>query len=487
MDRVADVVVVGGGSSGSVVAARLSEDPAMSVVLLESGPGYGSIEDCPVRDATVLQVGPESPWASHYPVELTAGNRAVAVRGRVLGGSGAVNGGYFVRARKEDFAAWPASWSYTDVLPYFVRSERDLDFTGPEHGAAGPVPVARRSASALSDVSSAFVDGAVETGYRVEEDKNADGVAGVGPVPLNITGTTRVSTAIAYLIPALSRSNLDVVSEATVNRVIVNGAKVSGVEMIRHGERTTVHAERVALAAGPIDTPLLLMRSGIGDSKELSEQGIATIVDIPGVGRSASDHPEVLIPIHTFAHTARPDGCPALEVVLNTANIEIRPYTTGFDRLIPGSEAVGRYIGVGLMHVESRGNIRMVSQDPRGAPRIEYHYLESVGDRAALRRGVAEAKRLLESPSMRAVLEAPRVEATDEWVLQHLATSSHLSSTCRMGADADPTAVVDDRCRVKGVDGLFVADSSVMPCVPSRGPHATTVMIAERVADFLRD
>ncbi|NLE80918.1 MAG: mycofactocin system GMC family oxidoreductase MftG [Rhodococcus sp.] len=485
-DLVADVVVIGGGSGGCVVASRLGEDAGRSVLLVESGPGYSSVEDCPVRDYRVMQVGPSSPWAARYSADLMPGLPTHTLRGRVLGGSGAVNGAYFVRAREEDFARWPASWSYADVLPYFVRTEHDHDFTGPDHGTTGPVPVRRRSASTLADISSAFVAAAAEVGHPTEEDKNGGEPSGVGPVPLNVSDETRMSSAIAYLLPALHRSNVKVLCETSATRVIFSGGKVSGVELVRDGSRITVRTTCVVAAAGAIETPMLLMRSGIGDSRELAQHGITVVSDLSGVGRSAADHPEVLIPVRAVEQLRRSDDCPALEVCLNMEDIEIRPYTAGFDQLVPGSGEANRYVGVGLMKSRSRGSIRMVSADPDVAPQIEYRYLESEADRRHLRQGISEARHILESASMRRIAETPEVEDTDGWMLRHLATSQHLSSTCRMGDDADRDAVVDERCRVKGVEGLYIADSSAMPRVPSRGPHATTLMIGERVADFIR-
>lgn len=487
---MADVVVIGGGSGGCVVASRLSEDGTRSVVLVESGSGYSSVDDCPVLDSRFMPVGPSSPWATRYAAELMPGVPTQSVRGRVLGGSGAVNGANFVRARAEDFAEWPASWSYADVLPYFVRTEHDHDFSGPDHGVAGPVPVRRRPASALADISSAFVAAATDVGHGAEEDKNGSGRPGVGPVPLNVSGADRMSPAIAYLVPALSRSNLDVLCEVTATRVIFCGGRVSGVEVVRGGSRTRIRTECVVAAAGAIETPMLLMRSGVGDAKELAQQGITCLVDLPGVGCAGTDHPEILVPVHAIERLGRGDDCPVLEVALNVGDIEIRPYTDSFDRLVPGSGAQGMYVGVGLMKAQSRGSVRMVSADPAVAPRIDYRYLESETDRRNLRRGIAQARQILESPSMRRFVEPLSVESlstdpADAWMLRQLATSQHLSSTCRMGDDTDREAVADDRCRVRGVEGLYIADSSVMPCVPSRGPHATTVMIGERVAEFV--
>lgn len=478
---MADVVVIGGGSAGCVVASRLSEDPDRSVVLVESGEGYTSLDECPVLDSRSMPVGPASPWVARYSAELMPGVATEAIRGRVLGGSGAVNGAYFVRGPMEDFREWPASWSYADVLPYFTAMEHDHDFGGPSHGTAGPMPVRRRTVSEWSDVSSAFVSAAVAAGYPMEKDKNGTGPAGVGPVPINVSNGSRISSAVAYLLPALDRSNLTVVTGAVGHRIVFAGNRVSGVDVEQGSARTTIRTDRVVLAAGPVETPLLLTRSGVGSPDVLVQQGMSVESALPGVGRSASDHPEVLMPYRVVGNPGYGVAAPPLEVALNAHDVEIRPYTDSFGLLVPGSDVREHHLGVALMRPESRGSVRMDSSDPV----IEYHYLESDADRRALREGVDAARDLLESESMRQFVEPLPIGSGDDWLRRHLTTSQHLSGTCRMGHDDD--AVVDEKCRVHGVEGLYIADSSVMPVVPSRGPHATTIMIGERVAAFVAD
>ncbi|MFC9551194.1 mycofactocin system GMC family oxidoreductase MftG [Rhodococcus sp. NPDC056960] len=483
----ADVVVVGGGSSGCVVAARLSENPARSVLLLESGPGYRSAVDCPVLDYRTLPVGPGSAFTETYGVELAPSVPSAMVRGRVLGGSGAVNGAYFVRATEADFRHWPASWSYENVLPVFRALERDADFDDDRHGTTGPMPVRRQSAEQLSEISAAFCAAAVGAGHPEEPDKNGAGAGGIGPVPLNIDGGRRVGTAAAYLLPAWERPNLTVETSAGVVRILFSGTEAVGVEVESGGVRRTVHAGRVVLAAGAVETPVLLMRSGVGPSEHLRDNGIPVIVDLPGVGTDFSDHPEVALPYRIRTALRRSDTSPVVETVLNVGDLEIRPYTAPFDVLVPGSGQPDPILGIGLMAAESRGDIRLTSRHRHDRPRIEYRYAQSASDRRALREGQAIGLELLHSRELGSLLVPLSEEVSDRSVLAHLGTSLHLSGSCRMGESADAGAVVDERCDVRGVTGLTLADTSVFPVVPSRGPHATAVMVAERVGTFLRE
>ncbi|AHK29943.1 choline dehydrogenase [Rhodococcus opacus PD630] len=483
--RAADVVVVGGGSSGCVVAARLSENPGRSVLLLESGPGYRSVSDCPVLDYRTLPVGPGSAFAETYGVELAPSVPSAMVRGHVLGGSGAVNGAYFVRGTEADFRHWPASWSYENVLPAFRALERDADFDDSRHGTTGLMPVRRQPAERLSEISAAFRAAALGAGHPEEPDKNGAGVGGIGPVPLNVDGGRRVSTAVAYLLPAWERPNLTVEANSDVVRILFSGNETVGVEVESDGVRHTVRTGRVVLAAGPVETPVLLMLSGIGPAEHLTNNDIPVVLDAPGVGSDFSDHPEVALPYRIRDTLRRSDTSPVVETVLNVGDLEIRPYTAPFDVLVPGSGQPDPVLGIGLMVTDSRGDIRLTSRHRRDRPRIEYRYAQSAADRRALREGQAIGLELLRSPELGPLVVPLSEEVSDRAVLAHLGTSLHLCGSCRMGGRDDEGAVVDEWCNVRGMEGLTIADTSVFPVVPSRGPHATAVMVAERVSTFL--
>ncbi|QII00537.1 mycofactocin system GMC family oxidoreductase MftG [Rhodococcoides fascians A21d2] len=490
MNRIeyADVIVVGGGSCGCVVASRSSENPDRSVLLLEAGPTFSAVAEVPadLTDASMLPIGPGSEWVGTYSAELTSGVGRTIARGRVLGGSGAVNGGYFVRATPTDFDTWPQSlWSFEQVLPFYLGSETDLD-AGMQrrwHGSRGPMPVARTPVHGRHPITTAFVDSAVNAGFSMQQDLNSPGASagGVGAVPLNIRNDTRVSAALAYLLPILDRQNLRVQGNSTVTSLMFHGSRVIGVEMVVDGVRSIVRSDKVILSAGSVHTPALLLRSGIGPADDLVALGISVVVDSPGVGRGFSDHPEVAVPV--VGKNERPSKSPALEAVLHAGAVEIRPYTRKFDRLISGLQPGPHVVGVGLMRSTSRGSIALRSTDPLAAPDVRYHYLESEVDRRAMREGVELARDLLASPIMSETVTVSTIENP----LAALGTSLHLSGSARMGPESDPSSVLDDRCRVRGVDGLFVVDTSAFPVVPSRGPHATAVMFAERAAALIAD
>jgi choline dehydrogenase len=478
-DPVADVIVVGGGSSGCVVAARLSANPDRAVLLIEAGPG--------ARDSGplgLLPVGPRSDVASTYPVELRPGRSATISRGRVLGGSGAVNGGYFIRGTESDFRSWPETWSYSEVLPYFRKLETDRSGDRRWHGGDGPIPVTRIGRENMHPVSSAFLDACAAQGFGYVEDLNEPNADGAGPVPLNAVAGRRVSTASAYLEPSLARPNLRVRTGVVARRVVFEGVRVVGVEAEIAGERRLLRAREVVLCAGAIGTAHLLMHSGIGPAQHLSELGLPVVADRPGVGRDFGDHPEVTLAYRPRLLVPRNEHTAVLEAVLEADGIEIRPYTAPFAQIIPGVLDADPRLGVALMRPDSRGELTLRSSDPADPPIIRYRYLTSAADRAAMRSGLDLARGLLTSAAFGRVAAEPGAGSPIE-PFENLGTSLHLSGTCRMGSEADHDAVVDDRCRVIGVDGVLVADTSVMPVVPSRGPHATAVMIAERVSALI--
>ncbi|MEV6252301.1 mycofactocin system GMC family oxidoreductase MftG [Nocardia sp. NPDC051929] len=481
---MADTLIVGGGTAGCVLAERLSADPAHTVRLLEAGRMWSSREAMPAEllDAASLPIGPEAPWLWRYEVVLADDPPvpATIVRGKVIGGSGAVNGGYFVRATVADFDAWSRvlgdsdSWSFDSVLPLYCRIERDLDFgEQPWHGDRGPIPVVRSSDP--SPVSAAFTEACLASGFAEVPDLNAPGSGeGVGAVPCNCDRGRRIGPSIGYLLPALTRPNLTVAGETSVTRIRFDGTRAVGVEYVRDGESGIEWADRIVLCAGAIESATLLLRSGIGDPERLRPLGIPVVHAAP-VGSWLSDHPEV--GISYLLHLAEPPSVP-LETVLEVDDVEIRPYAVSFT---PGV----RRLGVTLMRPRSSGVLRLRSADPGAAPLIDYRYLTADQDRARLRDAVATAGGLLRRMNARPVDPIPRPADLDAWLRANLATSQHLSGTCRMGRENDAAAVVDERCRVRGVTGLSVVDLSVVPVPLGRGPQATTMVIAEKAAAHL--
>jgi choline dehydrogenase len=472
-----DVLIIGAGSAGCVVAERLSADERCVVTVVEAGPAPS---DAGVRamisDGSVLPVGAASPVVQRFDTVLTDHPRRVlhVVRGAVVGGSGAVNGGYFCRGLPEDFDGWDLpGWRWPDVLHHFRDIETDLDFDGPAHGRDGPIPVQRTRE--MGNNTGAFIDRARNAGYEWIADLNGaiDGATtqvGVGAVPLNIAAGARVGPGTALLEPALKRHNLTLVTDTPVSRIRVSAGRVTGADARGPDGPVSLSADRVVLCAGAIATAQILMLSGVGDESVLRDAGIPVTVVAP-VGGHCVDHPEWVMP----TMWATSPGRPALEAILCTEDdIEIRPYTGGFVSMVgdgTGGHPDWPHVGVALMQPRSRGRVTVVSADPRVPPRIEHRYDSEPDDVAALRQGSDLAREL-----------CPTGEPTAEplWC-----TSQHLCATAPMGTDSDDRAVLDPRCRLRGIDGLWVVDGAALPEITRRGPHATIVMLAHRAAEFV--
>lgn len=429
-----------------------------------------------ITDAVRMPIGAASSVVRHYATTLTDDpvRTGHIMRGAVVGGSGAVNGGYFCRALPEDFDRWAlAGWSWADVLPHFLAIENDLDFLGPLHGADGPILV--RRVAEFDGCTASFVDAATGMGYPWVPDLNGatfDGPvpAGIGAVPLNIDGGIRIGPGGAFLQPALDRPNVTLMADTKVLRIRFEQLRAVGAECVTSEGPKLLTADRIVLCAGAIGSGQLLMLSGVGPEDVLAAAAIPIVVRSP-VGERTSDHPEWVLPVDwTPTH-----DLPPLEAMLTTPNgLEIRPYTRGFGAMVEGAgddPADRPHIGVALMHPGSRGRLRVVSDDPAVAPVIQHRYDSDRHDVAMLSAG-AELARELASGSTQVGDAA--------W-----STSQHLCATAPMGPDGDAAAVVDEQCRVRGADRLWVVDGSVLPSVTGRGPHATIVMLGHRAAEFV--
>jgi predicted dehydrogenase (TIGR03970 family) len=469
-----DVLIIGAGSAGSVVAERLSADPGCTVTVLEAGIG---LSDAGLLAQTTnglqLPIGVASPLVRRYLTRLTArpAHHLPIVRGATVGGSGAVNGGYFCRGLPSDFG-WAPGWAWPDVLDHFRAIETDLDFDSPAHGRSGPIPV--RRTHEITGTTKTFIAAAERAGFGWIADLNDVGPvlpSGVGAVPLNIVDGVRTSSGAGYLMPALRRPNLTLLAQTRAVRLRFSGTRVVGVDAIGLGGQIALTADRIVVSAGAIESAHLLMLSGVGDEAMLRATGLEVVMPLP-VGLACSDHPEWVAPTNWAVAEARP----VLEVVLSTADgIEIRPYTGGFVAMTGDGTPGHRdwpHIGVALMQPLARGRITLISADPRVPPRIEHRYDSEPEDVAALRRGTELARELAGA----ATVIGPPV-----W-----STSQHLCGSTPMGTERDPQAVVDQHCRVYGIDGLWVIDGSILPRITSRGPHATIVMLGHRAAEFVR-
>jgi choline dehydrogenase len=471
------VLIIGAGSAGSVLAERLSADPSCRVTVVEAGPGPSDPSVVTqISDGLRLPIGTASSVIRRYPTLLTdhPERHAQIMRGAVVGGSGAVNGGYFCRGLPTDFDGWALpGWAWTDVLPHFKAIETDADFDGLLHGASGPIQVQR--VNEFDGCTATFVDAATGSGYQWIDDLNGSArdaplPSGVGAVPLNINGGTRVGPGGAFLKPAMDRAGLTVLTDTRVRRIRITGGRAVGVECVGPAGPAELTGDRIVLSAGAIGSAHLLMLSGIGPYGALSAAGISVELDLP-VGEASSDHPEWVLPVDwTESH-----GLPPLEAVLTTEDgLEIRPYTAGFGAMVSGRRddpADHPHIGVALMQPRSRGSVRLVSADPDTPPAIAHRYDSEPADVATLRAGAGLALELAGTQAK---------SATASW-----STSQHLSGTAPMGREDDEAAVVDAQCRVRGIDALWVVDGSVLPAITSRGPHATIVMLGHRAAEFI--
>jgi choline dehydrogenase len=523
----ADFIVVGAGSAGCAVAARLSEDPATRVVLLEAGGddknrwihiplGFGKT----FADASVN-------WCYETePDPGAAGRRVYWPRGKVLGGSSSINGMVYIRGQAEDFDHWRqlgnAGWSFDDVLPYFRRAEDQVRGADRFHGAGGPLCVSDVERHPLCE---AFITAALELGFARNDDFNGASQDGVGYHQTTTRQGRRCSTAVGYLRPALRRPNLRVVTEAPVDRIVFEGTRAAGVQFRRAGETQLARAAReVILCGGAVNSPQLLMLSGIGPQEHLGEFGIPVVRHVPGVGQNLQDHysapvklkcalpvtvndvmlssarklkaglqyyamhkgPLAMIssPAALFARTRPELASPDVKISISPFSAE-RPQ----DGLHPWS---GFTMIAYQLRPDSRGRIRLRSADPNAPPAVYPNYLSAELDQQTIVAGLKLCRQLLANPHLAPfVAEEFLPGATvqgDETLLDYArrrgGTVYHPTSTCKMGHD--PLAVVDDELRVHGVAGLRVADASIMPTLVSGNTNAATIMIGERAADLVQ-
>lgn len=524
-----DYIVIGGGSAGSVLAGRLTEDPSVRVCLLEAGPADKSVLiHCPAGLAVMAKFELNGWGQSTTPQAALNGRQGYQPRGKVLGGSSSINAMVYIRGQHADYDHWAAEgnpgWGWEDVKPYFLRSENNERRADAWHGQGGPLNVA--DLRAPHRFSRFFTEAGVQAGHPHNTDFNGATQEGVGLYQVTHKNGERHSAAKGYLTPHLARSNLQVITGAHATRIVFEGQRAVGVEYRQGGALHQVRASReVLLCAGALLSPQLLMLSGVGPGAQLQQHGIPVLHDLPGVGQHLHDHPDVVqvmdAPDLKDLFGISPSGMLSqLRGVLEWRRSRTGMLTTnfaeagGFIKSDPAEPApdlqlhfvIGKLVDHGrktvlghgysahvcLLQPRSRGSVALASNDPLALPLVDPRFLTDAGDMQRMVRGFQRMREILAQPALArfgarelpASAGAQTPAQIEQFIRQYADTIYHPVGTCRMGPG--PLDVVDAQLRVHGLQGLRVVDASIMPRIVSGNTNAPTVMIAEKAVDMLR-